>query len=306
MRVDPALGVAALEQRLSRVEPAARSQAVTWFSVLFGDRYDAINPRGAGFTPQLLLRLLRLAFLHVRLDDDAEHEGVYSPDVRDQAERARYQVLSSLLDATDEDGLAAKLEMADDPLFGRIKDRVLAVAEECWAEEIDALPFDESQIAALDRTGEAPASTNEAMFAIMDDRLADLDELLLRDTSPRDAWAGISDEKVLRREIARELRHAANGLYTVDQEAVTADEKETDIRLRSVASDHEAVIELKRADGRSARDLRNAIAEQLVAKYMAPETTGSGCLLVVSGRGPAVATPGDQGTRGLMRAEVVT
>ena len=84
----------------------------------------------------------------------------------------------------------------------------------------------------------------------------------------------------MRREIARELSHAANGLYTVDQEAVTADEKETDIRLRSVVSDHEAIIEIKRANPRSARDLRNAISEQLVAKYMAPETTGSGCLLV--------------------------
>lgn len=280
LRADPALGVAALERRIGGIEPAARSQAVTWFSVLFGDYHDTINPRGPAFTPQLLLRLLRLAFLHVRPDDDAQHEGVYSPDVRDQAEQARYRVLSSLLEATGEDGLAAKLEMADEPLFGQIKDRVLAVAEERWAEEIDAVPFDESQVLALGRTGEAPASTNEAMFAIMDDRLADLDELLLRDTSPREAWAGISDERVLRRQIARELVHAANGLYTVDQEAVTADEKETDIRLRSVASDHEAVIELKRADDRSASDLRNAISKQLVAKYMAPETTRSGCLLV--------------------------
>ena len=114
----------------------------------------------------------------------------------------------------------------------------------------------------------------------MNDRLADLDELLLRDTSPRVAWAGITDEKVMRREIARELSNAANGLYKVDQEAVTADEKETDIRLRSVASDHEAVIELKRADDRSASDLRNAICDQLVKKYMAAENSRSGCLLV--------------------------
>jgi hypothetical protein len=34
----------------------------------------------------------------------------------------------------------------------------------------------------------------------------------------------------------------------VDPEAVTADEKETDIRLRSVVSEQEAVIELKLAD----------------------------------------------------------
>lgn len=114
----------------------------------------------------------------------------------------------------------------------------------------------------------------------MKDRLSDLDDLLLRDTSPREAWAGISDEKVMRREIARELRHAANSIYTVDQEAATADEKETDIRLRSVASNHEAVIELKLGDGRTAKDLRDTIENQLVKKYMAAENSGAGALLI--------------------------
>jgi hypothetical protein len=98
--------------------------------------------------------------------------------------------------------------------------------------------------------------------------------------SPRDAWAGITDEKVMRREIARELSHAANGLYKVDQEAVTADEKETDIRLRSLVSDHEAVIELKLADRRTARDLHDTINNQLVKKYMAADNSRSGCLLI--------------------------
>lgn len=118
------------------------------------------------------------------------------------------------------------------------------------------------------------------MFAIMKDRLSDLDNLLLRDASPREAWAGILDEKVMRREIARELGHAANSIYTVDQEAVTADEKETDIRLRSVASNHEAVIELKLGDGRTAKDLRDTIENQLVKKYMVAENSRSGALLV--------------------------
>jgi hypothetical protein len=84
----------------------------------------------------------------------------------------------------------------------------------------------------------------------------------------------------MRREIARVLSNAANGLYKVDQEAVTADEKETDIRLRSVVSNHEAVIELKLADGRSACDLRDTIYDQLVKKYMAAENSRSGCLLI--------------------------
>jgi hypothetical protein len=84
----------------------------------------------------------------------------------------------------------------------------------------------------------------------------------------------------MRREIARALRIAANHVYTVDQEGATADEKETDIRLRATPSDQQAVIELKVGDRRSGRDLRDTLRAQLVTKYMAPEVCRSGCLLV--------------------------
>jgi hypothetical protein len=55
--------------------------------------------------------------------------------------------------------------------------------------------FDDSLTVSLDKTGEAPPSTNEAMFSVLKERLADLDDLLLRDASPREAWAGISEER---------------------------------------------------------------------------------------------------------------
>ena len=281
MRLDPDLGVSMLEDRIRTVEPGARTEAVELFGVLFGDRNDPTDLKTPQFTPQLLLRLLRRAYHHVRIVDDTEHHGTYSPDIRDHAESARDEIVTALLDAKGEKGWAAKLEMANDPLCAHFKDRILAITKEHWAQDIDSVPYDEKQAIALDKTGEAPASTNEAMFAIMKDRLADLDELLLSDTSPKEAWAGITLEKLLRREIARELHNSANGLYKVDQEAVTADENKTDIRLRSVVSNHEAVIELKRADGKwSARDLRDTIYKQLVKKYMSAENTKSGCLLL--------------------------
>lgn len=280
MRLNPQVGVEKLVGQIEIIEPAERSEAVTWFGSIFGDCQDSIRFEDERFTPQLLLRLLRLAYRHVRIEDDVHHDGSYSPDTRDYAERARNKIVTALFNAKGEKGLAAKLEMAADPLFAHFKDRILAVAAENWAQEIDSKAFDDAQAVALDRIGEAPASTNEAMFAIMKDRLSDLDDLLLRDISPREAWAGISDERLMRREIARELVHTANSIYTVDQEAVTADEKETDIRLRSVASTYQAVIELKLGDRRTAKDLRDTIENQLVRKYMAAEHSRAGALLI--------------------------
>lgn len=280
MHIDPPAGVDRLEDQIKAVKPAKSSDAVTWFARLFGDHRNKINLSDEGFTPRVLLRLLRLAYRHIRIQDDVRHKWQPSLDLRPVAEQVRDSIVSALLDAKGEEGWSAKLEMADEPLCLHFKDRILAVAEETWAQEIDSDVFDEQQAVVFEQSYGAPASTNETMFAIMKDRLSDLDELLRSDDSPREAWAGIQAEKVMRREIARELNRAARSIYTVNQEATTADEKRTDIRLCSTASAHEAVIEIKLGNRCSARNLRDAIEKQLVKKYMAAGNRRSGALLV--------------------------
>jgi hypothetical protein len=112
----------------------------------------------------------------------------------------------------------------------------------------------------------------------MRDRLEDIDDLLLQDVSPREAWAEFAKEHLMRRELARELQNRANSMYTVDQEAA---EKETDIRLRTTCSSQQATIELKIGEKpRSAAVLRMALKDQLLKKYMAAEDCRAGCLVV--------------------------
>jgi hypothetical protein len=277
------VGVSALETGLKVIQPSQRGAGVEWFSGLFGrdGRETTVDLRRADFTPKILLRLVRLAYQHVRPTDDAQHESSYSPDDRDHAEQGRNTVLSALLATTGTEGWAAKLEMAQDPLFANFKDRAMAIARERAAEEVDGAPLSDVQFVALDHYGEAAPSTRDGMFTVMRDRLEDIDDLLLEDVSPREAWANITDERVMRREIARELRNHANYVYTVDQEAATADEKETDIRMRATASPQQATIELKIGDkSRTGTDLRAAIKDQLLKKYMAAEVCRSGCLIV--------------------------
>jgi ferredoxin-like protein FixX len=282
LHLNPVAGVEVLERELKDSVVSTTGAGVQLFAQLFDRNHGAVgfDLSAPGFTPQLLLRLIRLAYQHVRIGDDAHHEGHYSPDTRDDAERGREAVLSALLATTGPEAWAAKLEMANDPLFAHFKDRVIALAQEKAAEEADSVALTEAKFAILDENGEAPPATNEAMFALMRDRLDDIDDLLLQDVSPREAWANITDEHVMRRELARELRNAANQNYTVDQESVTADEKETDIRLRSTGSKQQATIELKLGDNRPATDLFSTIEDQLLTKYMAADECRAGCLLV--------------------------
>ncbi|MGO8180180.1 hypothetical protein [Rhizobium leguminosarum] len=283
MRLDPEAGVEALARTIEAFPPAKFGLATGWFSSLFGDPHGNGETylSAAGFTPELLLRLARLAYQYVRPSDDIEREGSFTPNARDHSERGRSNIVHALLSAKGPEGWAIKLRLAHDPLFVDFKDRALAMARERAAEEADAATFTEADIVALDRYDELPPLTRSEMFMLMVDRLDDMDDALLRDDSPRAAWALIEDEKIMRQQIARELRAGAKAAYTVDQEAVTADEKETDIRLRSTGSAHEAIIELKIGEkNRSAADLKATIKDQLVVKYMAAENSRAGCLLI--------------------------
>jgi hypothetical protein len=275
-------GVEALENGLKEGAASKTGASVQLFAELLNRDYGGIGAdlRAPGFTPPLLLRLLHLAYQHVRIEDDVQHEGGYSPDARDNAEESRNAVLSALLSTSGPEGWAIKLEMAVDPLFDHIKDRAIALAQESAAEEADMVALTEAEFVILDKTGESPPMTREATFALMRDRLDDIDDLLLRDDSPRELWASITDEHVMRRALAHELREAGKQSYSIDQEAVTADEKETDIRFLSTASNQKGTIELKLGDRRSGTELFNTIRDQLLTKYMAADECRAGCLLV--------------------------
>ena len=283
MRLDPDAGTSLLEQHLGGADPTCEGAAAAWIAALFkdGPHRGPIGLSGGHFTPQLLLRLVRLAYQHVPPSSDTEHRGFFTPTTRDDAQHARNALLSALLEAKGPDAWAAKLELAADPMLAHIRDRIFAVAREQAAQEVDGEPMSAAAVVAFESRGEAPPRTRDDMFQLLNDRIDDLHDLLLRDWSPRELWATIEDERQMRREIARHLDSAKNGLYTVDQEAVTADEKETDIRLISTATDQRGIIELKIGDKRrSAADLRGALSEQLVMKYMAPANSRAGCLLI--------------------------
>jgi hypothetical protein len=283
-RLDPIAGMTVLEQGLADERLPEDRKGVFWLAKLFGSLSgdeDALNPRTLGLSPDQILRLLRLAYREVPVAGDRRRAGVFAVDERDSAERARNNILNALLEMRGNDAWKAKLEMANDPIFAHFKDRAIALAEESAAEDADRTALSERDFVQLDTHGEASPATAADMFALMRDRLDDIDDLLLRDISPRELWAGITDEYLLRRELARELNQNGNGVYTADQEAVTADENETDIRLRVAVTGQQGTIELKIGDKpRSAAELRSALRDQLLTKYMAAEQCRAGILVI--------------------------
>jgi hypothetical protein len=269
-----------LERLAAQTSASKASIVVQLIGALFGHS-ASYRPDSVAGRPDLLLRLVRIANQHVRPEDDQHHEEAYSPGSRDNAQDARSSLFGMLMDCKGPEAWRIKMRFANDGEAARYRDRVRAIAEEGLASELDSFTLIEKEIVRFERDFQyAPKSRGE-MAALLLGRLDDLDEVLSQDGSPREMWAGNSQERLLRREVARTLRGLAGGSYVAVEEAVTADEKETDIRLISKAAPLEAVIELKVGEnGYSIADFEAALRDQLVARYMAPENRRVGALVI--------------------------
>jgi hypothetical protein len=283
----PLDAVIILEKSLIKSELAENASAIKWIAQLFGkgESERLFTLTSIQFTSEILLRLVRFAYRHVDPKTDPIHRGSYAPDVRDNAKRGRDALLSAILNRTNSEAWSIKQKIVKDPLFVDFKDRILFLATESAATETDSRIFDSTEISALYKDYESSPTTSEELFKMIRDNLDDLEDVLLQDDSPREIWQLIQDEKLMRRAISKELRLISKNSYFIIQEAVTAEEKETDIRIKLRDCDLEGVIELKLGDGRSGRDLRDTLNEQIVKKYLAPRNRRVGCLLVTVNSG---------------------
>ena len=254
---------------------------MTAIGSLFSERRAEGGPKwNAALAPETLLRLNQEINRHVVPAADEHHEDAYSPGPRDNAETGRRLVFDALIQATGAQAYQAKLALSTDPLFAHAKDRIAALAHERLAEETDASVISMEELARLFHGDELAPMTTTDMAHLLSDRLDDLQDLMGIDASPKAAWAKVTDENTLRPAIARELDMMSKGAYTVDQEGVTVDGKETDIRFRGL-SRYQATIELKIGEKpRTGRELRDTVETQLVKKYMAASNAKTGCLLV--------------------------
>lgn len=283
----PEEAVEALERLVDILDTQARYQLSVNLFAAFSDRRsarfcpDLSDPR---FTPSLLLRLVRLAYAQIRLADDIERAGTgaYSPTARDEAQHGRSAVLGALLACTGPEAWVIKQAMRADPLFAHFKDRLDQLAREKAANEAEGPPQADADIAQVEAHGEAPPADRNGMFRLMMDRLGDLrHDIAAHEFSERPILLGIALEKNMQVWFAKRLQERENGAYRVDREALVVNDKETDIRLLSVRSNAQAVIEMKLANnGYTLPDLEKALSEQLVGQYMQHDNCRAGCLLV--------------------------
>ena len=257
-------------------------RAIETLAALFGDRgavtFDVEVPAQCA---RLLGQLVRYAYALVRPADDQVHEEVYTPDTRDHAETARSFLHAKLLDTPGRDTRRVLLELADEDDFAHLADRLRFQARRRAAIDAEFPPFDPADVAALDSCHEAPPHDRDGLFTVMMDRLDDLaHDLAHDDFTNKSTLRGIDTEAEMQRNLAREIRQRASGVYKVTREEEVADNKQPDIRLSVANRDLKAVIEVKIADNWTPTELERALRNQLTGQYLRHSNCRAGCLLL--------------------------
>ena len=291
LAISPDTAIKTLVQSIGRLDPTVRYRLSENLFAAFSDSSSArLCPDLSDpcFTPDLLLNLIGLAYAEIRLADDIDRvgTGTYSPTVRDKAQHGRSAVLGALLARTGPQAWTIKQAMRSDPRFAHFKDRLDQLAREKAASEAEGPAFADTAVAQIEQFGEAPQADRGGMFRLMMDRLADLQhDIAAHEFSERSILVGIDKERDMQVWFAKRLQERENGAYKVDREAMVIHAKKTDIRLLSVTSHAQAVIEMKLANNEcSLQKLHDAIEVQLVGQYMQHENCRAGCLLVTMNR----------------------
>ena len=284
---DAALGaetlIGAFEKDAGPAGSGIRARAVETFAALFDDdrpvRFDVPDPERRA---RLLGRLVRCAYAFVRPADDQVHEGVYSPNARDHAERARQTLFHWLLETPGPETWRVVMEIADADEFAASSDRLRLLARQRAAADAEFSPYAPEDVSALERRHEIPPKDRDGLFALLLDRLGDLaHDLHHDDFSDRRTVRSITKESEMQRTVASRLRERANGAYKVTREEEVADGNRTDIRLAAVGSDQKVAVEIKIADNDwSLNDLEHALRNQLAGRYLRHSNCTAGCLLL--------------------------
>ena len=263
-------------------DPGMRERAIASFAALFGGLAGVVFeiPEPAR-RARALEQLVRCAYTYIRPEKDLTHEGVYSPDTRDEAQNAREFLLSRLLDTPGPEARRIVLTLADEDDFADFSDRLRLLARQRTAADAEFDAFEPEAVVAIESRYEAPPHDRDGLFAVMQDRLDDLAyDSAHGDFTTRKTLQNITQEVEMQQNLAERLDARANGAYRVTREEEVADQKEPDIRLLAVKGDQKAAVEVKIADNWTGPRLEQALRDQLVGQYLRDANCKAGCLLL--------------------------
>lgn len=287
--VEPEKAIPALAAHIESIEDGSEQTqfAMRFVTCLFGSRGSDALPAGSAFqTPQHLKTLYLLMHKYIRRGEDIERAGggVYSPELRDDAQEARNKLFDALHRQSGKAAFLAMRDIAENYPEGASPGWLMRLTLQKAEQEADITPWTPSQVRDFhEKLDRMPRNHRElADIAVL--RLLDLkDDLENGDSSVARLVQRAEQETEVRNYLAHELREKAFGRYNIPQEDELADAKRPDLRFLGFGFPGAVPAELKLADaGWSGPSLFERMENQLAGDYLRDIHSGRGILVLVT------------------------
>lgn len=251
-------------------------------AVYFGRSHT--RRRGTAEAPfEMLEELIRAAYGAIDPAHDVVHQGVYTPDLRDDAESARGRLLEMLIKTPGRATYETLRRLNDDPHFNSRPGRFEELAIGRAAEDAEHAPWAAVAVVHFETAFDDTPRVGVDLQLLARRRLEDIEHKLMHgDFAQASTLRLLGDERAVQNFIAERLRDAQGRAYSVEREPHVADENEPDIRLRARATDASVAIEIKDMNSPwSLADYEAALRDQLCGKYLRDKGHRHGVLLLV-------------------------
>jgi hypothetical protein len=283
---NPVAAVSALRATLEATAAGDRRSLIErLLPRLAGDLFRGRDQELPKLPLEVLEQFVTIAFAEVRVADDVKHKNgvVFSPGLRDRAERARDGLFRQLSNVPGLATIAAIRRIGSIPGTPLRPDTVEALCRERAAADSEATAWPPGAAYMLEHAAETPPRTAEELRTLGVSRLMDLaHDLHHGDFTLGTFFKRLENENEVQRWVASELRNRQGQVYSLEREPHVADEKEPDIRLRSRATDVSVPIEIKDTGSDwSLKDLEKGLTEQLCGQYLRARGGQYGIYLIV-------------------------
>lgn len=288
---EPSKGIAELKCWLSELDDEkAKHAAQVFVTQLMGGRHATVGRARIGCfqTPEHLKLLYILMHHYILAEEDINRagKGVFSPELRDDAQDARDSLFKLLAGIPGKATYTAVKQLANEHSNHTYRHRMHALALKRAEEDGDLEPWTAKQVSDFHKHQTITPVTHRQLFELTVQRLQDLKNWLERgNDSPWETWQRVQGESEMRKLIAGWLSDHSRNHYTTAQEPELANSQRMDIWLHNTHVSSPVPIELKLLDKEwSGPKLCERLRNQLAGDYLREENAGCGVFLLVAGQ----------------------
>jgi hypothetical protein len=283
--VTPDVAIPALAARIAEIKGDGRKTefAMRFITSLLGHRHDGRGARQAYRTVAHMKTLYLLISQHVREQEDIERagKGVYSPELRDNAQDARNTLFAFIRDAPGKESFLALDEIAQQHPNEATRPWMASYTKMKATQDGDTTPWHPARVREYYEHIERTPDNHRDLWDLACDRLYDLKrDLEDGDSSIASILLKVEEETEMRKFIGNWCRDRATGRYGITQEEELADAKRPDLRFYGVGFDAPIPVELKIANRWTGPRLFQSLEEQLCGNYLRDARSSRGIFLL--------------------------